>query len=177
VRGPLLRAVLVGFGPSGCFERPRIHGSHLARELPRGQALREIQPGFFVLRRGDPAQQARLRPGQLARDERRVDARQPAQRAIHVGKVLNLARGEPELLDRVVARPHVAESIPRLRIDDLPGQCREHAAHRRPRVRERLEADRCIGRIGRPHQRESFHTILVGTGRVRATEREDRSRV
>ena len=150
---------------------------HLARERARGQALREIQPGFLVLRRGHPAHQARLRPGQIPRDERGIDARQPAQRTIDVREVLDLARREAQSFDRIVARPHVAEPIPRLRRDELPASAASTRRTGAPERASSLEADHRIGRIQRPHQRESFHTILVGTERVRATEREDRGRV
>jgi hypothetical protein len=172
---PLLGAVLVRLGHPGRLERSRIYGSHFARERARRQPLREIQPDLVVFRLGDPAQQARLRPREIPREKRRVDARQPAQLAIDVREVLDLARGEAEPLDRVVARPHVAEPIPRLPGDELSSQRRQHASHRRRRARERREADLRIGRVERPHECESFHTILVGTERVRADEREDRA--
>jgi len=94
-----------------------------------------------------------------------------------VREILELARGQPESFDRVVARPRVAEAIPRFRSDELPRERRNHAPQRRARARQLRKADLRIGRIERPYQRESFHTILVGTERVRATEREDRSRV
>jgi hypothetical protein len=94
-----------------------------------------------------------------------------------VREVLDLARRETQSLDRVVARPHVAEPIPPFRSNELPRQRCEHAPHGRPRARERREADLRIGRVQRPDQRESFHTNLVGTERVRATESQDRRRV
>jgi len=107
----------------------------------------------------------------------RIDARKPAQRAVDVREVLDLARREAQSFDRVTARPHVAEPIPGRRNHELTGQRREHAPHWRAGARERLEADLRIGRIERPHQCETFHTNLAGTERVRATEHEGCGRV
>ena len=89
-------------------------------------------------------------------------------------EILDLARGEAEPLDRVVAQPHIAESIPSSRGDELPRQRGEHPPHRRARAREQRETRLDVARLVRAAQREGFHTNLVGTERVRATEHEDR---
>jgi hypothetical protein len=77
----------------------------------------------------------------------------------------------------VVPDSDIAEPSRCLGDDELSRQRGQYPPHRRPGARELRKADLHIGRVERPHQRESFHTNLVRTERVRATEREDRASV
>src|SRR5947208_15881143 len=101
---PRTRDGVAGDAPAGpardvCLERP--HGLNAGDDQPEGR----------VLGGGQRDQAARLRPGDLAAVEGVADGRKPRHALDDVGERLQLARGEPEALARVVAQAGEAQVV------------------------------------------------------------------
>ena len=111
----------------------------LLLEPARGQGPRAGDPRGLVLLGRHAGEQAHLAPRQLVREQRALEGGQPGQGAVHPRQLLELPRGEPRPLARVVAEPRVAEALRGLRRDQPLGDGREHATQRAHGSREPRE--------------------------------------
>ena len=121
------------------LERAAIHRTHLAGERLGGKAARGLEPPPLVLGRGHPAEQAPLGPGELAARERRVELRQRSQGRVHVGQLLELARGAARALRGIIGRAGIAQPLPGARREEPAGDRRHHPPQRRLRAQQRHE--------------------------------------
>ncbi len=127
------RAVLVGAGGAR-LEGSHVYRTHLAGEGARRLLACEGDPEPLVIDIGHAAEQARLRPGELAFHQRRLDAGEAGQGGIHPSEILQRARGVPGALDGVVAQASEAEPFPGARRHQL-------ARHSRQRPPQRTASD------------------------------------
>ena len=123
------RAVLIDLGRT-LLGRTDIDGPHLVSELARREPAGQGDPPSFVLGLRHAADEAHLRPGERAGDERGLDGGQPRQLRVHPREVLERARGEAEALHRVVAQAREAEALLAARGHEAPGQRSEHTPQR-----------------------------------------------
>ena len=127
------RAVLVG-GGGARLEGSRVHRAHLAGEGARRLLACEGDPERLVIGIRHAAEKARLRPGELALHQRRLDTGKAGQGGVHPSQILQRARGVPGAFDGVVAQASEAEP--------LPGARRHQPArHRSQRPPQRTASD------------------------------------
>jgi hypothetical protein len=131
------------------LERPDVAGPDLARERRRRERLCLPEPARLVFRRGHASEEPRLAPAELAGGERRIDRREPSQRGIDVGEILELARRDARPLAGVIRGPREAERGPGARCEQAARDACQRPPQRRTashlRQQSRLERRQGIG--------------------------------